>query len=57
MVAATIPKGERATKSAASMKAAVFHAPGDIRIDEVARPTAGPGEAIVRVTLPTICSV
>ncbi|HWH37867.1 MAG TPA: alcohol dehydrogenase catalytic domain-containing protein [Candidatus Limnocylindrales bacterium] len=37
------------------MKAAVFHAPGDIRIDEVARPTAGPGEAIVRVTLTTIC--
>jgi alcohol dehydrogenase len=55
MVATTIPQRERAPKSTASMKAAVFHAPGDIRIDEVARPTAGPGEAIVRVTLTTIC--
>ena len=39
----------------ATMRAAVFHGPGDIRVDEVPRPTAGPGEAVIRVTLTTIC--
>ncbi len=28
---------------------------GDIRVDEVPRPEAGPGEAVIRVTLTTIC--
>jgi threonine dehydrogenase-like Zn-dependent dehydrogenase len=37
------------------MRAAVFVAPGRIELREVKRPTAGPGEAIVRVTLTTIC--
>ncbi len=37
------------------MRAAVFHAPGDIRVEEVARPRPGPGEAVIRVTLTTIC--
>ena len=40
---------------AATMRAAVFHAPGDISIEEVPRPTPGPGEALIRVTLTTIC--
>ena len=40
---------------AATMRAAVFHGPGDIRVDDVPRPTAGPGEAVIRVTLTTIC--
>ena len=40
---------------AATMRAAVFHGTGDIRVDEVPRPTAGPGEAVIRVTLTTIC--
>ena len=40
---------------AATMSAAVFHGPGDIRVDEVPRPIAGPGEAVIRVTLTTIC--
>ena len=40
---------------AATMRAAVFHAPGDIRVDEVPRPTPGAGEAVIRVTLTTIC--
>src|SRR6185369_7306137 len=39
----------------ATMRAAVFVAPGRIELREVPRPTAGPGEAIVRVTLTTIC--
>ncbi|MEP7158036.1 MAG: zinc-binding dehydrogenase [Chloroflexota bacterium] len=37
------------------MRAAVFHGPNDLRVEEVARPTAGPGEAVIRVTLTTIC--
>ena len=38
-----------------TMRAAVFHAPGDIRVDAVPRPRPGPGEALIRVTLTTIC--
>jgi threonine dehydrogenase-like Zn-dependent dehydrogenase len=37
------------------MRAAVFRAPGDIHIQEVPRPHPGPGEAVIRVTLTTIC--
>ena len=39
----------------ADMRATVFHGPGDIRVERVPRPTAGPGEAVIRVTLTTIC--
>lgn len=37
------------------MKANVFHGKDDIRIEEVERPHAGVGEAVIRVTLTTIC--
>ncbi|HWQ34704.1 MAG TPA: alcohol dehydrogenase catalytic domain-containing protein [Blastocatellia bacterium] len=37
------------------MKACVFHGVNDIRVDEVPRLHAGPGEAVIRVTLTTIC--
>jgi threonine dehydrogenase-like Zn-dependent dehydrogenase len=37
------------------MKANVFHGTNDIRVDEVEQPTAGIGEAVIRVTLTTIC--
>src|SRR6188472_2344973 len=37
------------------MRAAAFHGPGDIRVENVPRPTPGPGEAVIRVTLTTIC--
>jgi threonine dehydrogenase-like Zn-dependent dehydrogenase len=37
------------------MRAAVFHGPGDIRVDQVPRPRPGPGQALIRVTLTTIC--
>src|SRR5580765_5974784 len=40
---------------ATTMRAAVFHGPGDIRIESVLRPHPGPGEAVIRVTLTTIC--
>jgi len=38
-----------------TMRAAVFHGVDDIRIEEVPRPHAGPGEAVIRVTMTTIC--
>jgi len=38
-----------------TMRAVVFHGVNDIRVEEVPRPRAGPGEAVIRVTLTTIC--
>ena len=37
------------------MKAAVIHAPRDLRIDEIAHPTTGPGEVMVRIRAGGIC--
>ena len=39
----------------AKMRATVFHGPNDIQVEEVERPWPGPGEALIRVTLTTIC--
>jgi threonine dehydrogenase-like Zn-dependent dehydrogenase len=38
-----------------TMRATVFHGVNDIRVEEVPRPHAGPGEAVIRITLTTIC--
>lgn len=38
-----------------TMRATVFHGVGDIRVEEVPRPMAGPGEALIQVTTTTIC--
>jgi alcohol dehydrogenase len=38
-----------------TMRAAVFVAPGRLEVRDVPRPVAGPGDAIIRVTLTTIC--
>jgi threonine dehydrogenase-like Zn-dependent dehydrogenase len=38
-----------------TMRANVFHAPNDIRVERVPKPRAGAGEAVVRTTLTTIC--
>src|SRR6478672_7635394 len=38
-----------------TMRANVFHAPQDFHVEEVSRPRPGPGEALIRVTLTTIC--
>ena len=38
-----------------TMRAAVFEQKGKISIREVPRPSPGPGEALIRVTLTTIC--
>src|SRR6187401_209661 len=45
----------RTTGDIATMRAAVFHGPDDIRIDTVPRPRPGPGDAVIRITLTTIC--
>jgi len=37
------------------MKATVFHGPENIRVEEVPRPHASAGEAVIRITLTTIC--
>ncbi|MFZ3377187.1 MAG: alcohol dehydrogenase catalytic domain-containing protein [Chthoniobacterales bacterium] len=37
------------------MRATVFHAAKDIRVEEVPRPHAAVGEAVIRITLTTIC--
>jgi alcohol dehydrogenase len=39
----------------ATMRAAVFEKTGSIKLREVKRPEPGPGEALVRITLTTIC--
>ena len=43
------------TTNTSTMRATVFHGVNDIRVEEVPRPHAGPGEAVIRVTLTTIC--
>jgi alcohol dehydrogenase len=40
---------------APTMRANVFHGPNRIQIEEVPRPRAGVGEAVIRITLTTIC--
>jgi threonine dehydrogenase-like Zn-dependent dehydrogenase len=54
MVIATQP-GASVGMKPTSMRAAVYHAPGDIRLETVPRPVPGPGEAVIRITLTTIC--
>src|SRR3954452_10438078 len=38
-----------------TMRANVFHATNQFRVEEVERPRAGAGEVVMRVTLTTIC--
>jgi alcohol dehydrogenase len=42
-------------KSTAMMRALVFRGPNQIAIEQVPIPKPGPGEAVIRVTLTTIC--
>ena len=37
------------------MKAAVFHAPHDVRVEEVPNPAAGPAEVVLRVFRCAVC--
>jgi alcohol dehydrogenase len=45
----------RANPIISTMKALVFRGTGQISIEQVPIPKAGPGEAVIRVTLTTIC--
>jgi 2-desacetyl-2-hydroxyethyl bacteriochlorophyllide A dehydrogenase len=47
-----IPKKQTAPTT---MKALVFHGQGQISVEQVSIPRPGPGEAVIRVTLTTIC--
>ena len=47
-----MPSLQAATET---MRANVFHGVNDIRVEEVPRPHAGFGEAVIKVTLTTIC--
>jgi 2-desacetyl-2-hydroxyethyl bacteriochlorophyllide A dehydrogenase len=47
-----IPKKQTAPTT---MKALVFHGPGQISVEQASIPRPGPGEAVIRVTLTTIC--
>jgi threonine dehydrogenase-like Zn-dependent dehydrogenase len=38
-----------------TMRANVFHGPNEIHVEEVPRPIAGGGDAVIRITLTTIC--
>jgi alcohol dehydrogenase len=38
-----------------TMRATVLHAPGDLRVEQVPRPVPGAGEALIRITMTTIC--
>src|SRR6202140_1885084 len=42
-------------KSTTTMRALVFRGPNQIAIEQVPIPKPGPGEAVIRVTLTTIC--
>ena len=37
------------------MRAAVFYGPRDVRIEDVPKPTAGPGEVVLRVQRCSVC--
>jgi 2-desacetyl-2-hydroxyethyl bacteriochlorophyllide A dehydrogenase len=45
----------RKQSAQSTMRALVFHGPNQISIEQVSIPRPGPGEAVIRVTLTTIC--
>lgn len=49
------PEKPAEPKSTTTMRALVFRGPNEIAIEQVPVPKAGPGEAVIRVTLTTIC--
>jgi alcohol dehydrogenase len=51
----TATRTRRATSQRSTMRANVFHGPNNIRVEEVPRPRAEAGEAVIRITLTTIC--
>jgi|SRR5579883_374701 2-desacetyl-2-hydroxyethyl bacteriochlorophyllide A dehydrogenase len=55
MTTATFAKEKQTDQKTATMKALVFHGPGRIAVEQMPIPRAGYGEAVIRVTLTTIC--
>src|SRR5580692_5200607 len=55
MTTATIPSVPAERKSTTTMRALVFRGPNQIAIEQIPIPKPGPGEAVIRVTLTTIC--
>jgi alcohol dehydrogenase len=51
----TVESQTTETRSTATMRALVFRGPNQIGIERVPVPKPGPGEAVIRVTLTTIC--
>ena len=50
-----LPRTRPQVNARTTMRANVFHGPNEIRVEEVPRPSAGVGEAVIRITLTTIC--
>jgi alcohol dehydrogenase len=55
LVSPLAPLRPYAQQSSTTMRAVVFVSPGKLELREVPRPTAEVGEAIIRITLTTIC--
>jgi alcohol dehydrogenase len=55
MCAVSVPKGQPVSTGTDTMRAAVFEGPGHIALQERPMPPCGPNDAIVRVTMTTIC--
>ena len=55
MCAVSVPQGRASKAGTDTMRAAVSERPGQIRLQERALPACGPTDAIVRVTMTTIC--
>jgi len=49
------PQKQKVATTPTTMKALVFRGPRQIAVEELSIPKAGPGEAVIRVTLTTIC--
>ena len=54
-LAPPLPEIETKRNATQTMRAAVFHRVDHIGVEDVPRPSAGPGEALIRVTTTTIC--
>src|SRR5450631_4242272 len=55
MLTVTSPSVSSEGKSKTMMKALVFQGPNQIAVEQVSIPRPGPGQAVIRVTLTTIC--
>lgn len=54
-MSATLELEKSTAAKSTTMRAVVFRGANDIRLEEVPKPKAGPGEALLRITLTTVC--